>query len=431
MILFGGAFISQIIPILISPLLTRFYSPADFGELAYIIGIVTVFSILSTGKLELAIPKAKSKKQQYALANLAVFFTLVTFLILTFISIYIVFFLKDADIKKYFDGDKVLFLFIPLGATITAFYQIMTYYANAQGNYPLIAKSGVAQSLLVNGMKVFLGFIVLPFGLILSTIIGRLVTVVFYGKNYFLSFFSCRFSIKYYYLTFLKNIDFPKYNMPSSLFNNMSIHLPIILMATHYGAVAVGLYAFSLRLLQLPVTFIGTSVGQIYYKEICTNDSEENILQLTLKLLTRLFSLGLPFLIIIMSYGVELFSFVFGDNWGDAGVVAICLAPWLFVVFISSPVSNLLIKKGKQKALFVYNVLLFSVRCSVVLICASLELDYIVASFLLGLTGFVVWSIVIGHILIMLKICKAMAFIFVAVPFLVILYFQLVFLNYV
>jgi len=50
--LFSGTVVAQTVSLLGSFLLARFYTPGDFGILAGFIGIVSIVSILITGRFE-------------------------------------------------------------------------------------------------------------------------------------------------------------------------------------------------------------------------------------------------------------------------------------------------------------------------------------------------------------------------------------------
>ena len=50
-----GTTIAQSIPIAISPILTRIYTPEDFGVLALFISITTILGTIANGRYELAI----------------------------------------------------------------------------------------------------------------------------------------------------------------------------------------------------------------------------------------------------------------------------------------------------------------------------------------------------------------------------------------
>jgi O-antigen/teichoic acid export membrane protein len=53
--LMTGTTIAQAIPIAISPILTRIYTPEDFGVFALYMSLASIISVVATGRYELAI----------------------------------------------------------------------------------------------------------------------------------------------------------------------------------------------------------------------------------------------------------------------------------------------------------------------------------------------------------------------------------------
>jgi len=57
-----GTTITQAIPIAISPILTRIYTPEDFGVLALFVAITAIFGGIANGRYELATMLPKKDK---------------------------------------------------------------------------------------------------------------------------------------------------------------------------------------------------------------------------------------------------------------------------------------------------------------------------------------------------------------------------------
>jgi len=53
--LMAGTTIAQAIPIAISPILTRLYTPEEFGLFALFLAIVSIFGVVATMRYEMAI----------------------------------------------------------------------------------------------------------------------------------------------------------------------------------------------------------------------------------------------------------------------------------------------------------------------------------------------------------------------------------------
>ena len=104
--LMTGTAIAQAIPIIVSPILTRLYSPEDFGRLALFISIVSIMSVLATGKYELAIILPKKNSTAYQLVSLSVMLSLV-------VSVLYILFLIVSRMHYSFD---IIYYLLPVSA---------------------------------------------------------------------------------------------------------------------------------------------------------------------------------------------------------------------------------------------------------------------------------------------------------------------------
>lgn len=68
-----GTTIAQLVPILISPLLTRLYSPDNFGQVALIMSISSILTVFATCRYEMAIILPKETKDALSLVMLILF----------------------------------------------------------------------------------------------------------------------------------------------------------------------------------------------------------------------------------------------------------------------------------------------------------------------------------------------------------------------
>ena len=75
LVLTSGVGLSQLIPLLLLPILTRFFSPTEFGVLAVYMAIVQLLAISSTFRLEMAVILPK-KDTDAAILCLRAFFSL-------------------------------------------------------------------------------------------------------------------------------------------------------------------------------------------------------------------------------------------------------------------------------------------------------------------------------------------------------------------
>lgn len=90
--LITGTTVAQAIPIAISPILTRIYTPEEFGPLALYISITSIFSVIATFRYELTIVQVQCDEDAKSLIQLSFFLiSIVSFFSLIFAIAYNVF----------------------------------------------------------------------------------------------------------------------------------------------------------------------------------------------------------------------------------------------------------------------------------------------------------------------------------------------------
>ena len=85
-----GTTIAQAIPIAISPILTRIYSPKDFGLFALFMSITSFISVSATARYELAILLPKSEEEAINIVSLSMIFAI----LISLISLLVIFIFK-------------------------------------------------------------------------------------------------------------------------------------------------------------------------------------------------------------------------------------------------------------------------------------------------------------------------------------------------
>ena len=117
--LMTGTTISLAIPIAISPVLTRIYTPQDFGVFALYMAITTIIAVLVTGRYELAIMLPKKDENAVDILILS----LIISLVVSLISFLIIFFFNP-QITKILGSQEIsrwLYL-VPCSILLIGFY---------------------------------------------------------------------------------------------------------------------------------------------------------------------------------------------------------------------------------------------------------------------------------------------------------------------
>lgn len=348
--------IAQLINILFTPIISRTYSPENFGFFSLIRSIITILAIVATGQYDQALFLPKDDQEARWL-SIGSFFLTVSFSII--VCVFIIF-LRSINILL---NDFIYFCFIvPLGILFFSTDNILTNYLIRNKKYRYVGQRQILKSIINVSLIVIFALLNLKYvGLILSFLISSLII------NIYLFF---QFSIKLKDLDFknifhlFKNyIKFPKYDMLSSLINIFSSSLPIFLFTLFYNREVVGSYSFTNNLLAVPMTFIGVSVSKVFYQECSTKTQEnESISNFVKKVFDNLINLIIVPMFVAVVFGDILFSFLFGQQWKMAGQFAQFLALWQLMIFISSPLSNLLRIYNKQNILLFWNIIMIVLR---------------------------------------------------------------------
>ncbi|RYE22248.1 MAG: hypothetical protein EOP45_08465, partial [Sphingobacteriaceae bacterium] len=116
--------------------------------------------------------------------------------------------------------------------------------------------------------------------------------------------------------------EYPLYVSTAGYLETLAFQLPPLLLTSSFGATAVGLYAFSTSLLELPINVVGKAIGPVFLQKATETYEHEpaRLSSLCLELYNKLLYIGLLPFGIITVYGDWIFRFVFGARWEAAGV---------------------------------------------------------------------------------------------------------------
>jgi len=390
--LMTGASIAQVIPVVISPILTRVYTPENFGIFALFISITGILSVIVTGRYGLAVMLPEKDEESI---NILILSILIAFGV-GLIVLVIVCILNNQITKLLGNRETSRWLyFIPLAILLTGTYQSLNYWSIRKKHFKSVSFSKVGQSTTRAATSISLG--VLKFGsagLIIANFVGQTIATLILSwqawkndkeKTKFISKENIKKVAKKY-----KN--FPKYNIWSALLNTASIQAPILILTPFFGSEVVGFYSLSQRVLTMPISLLGQAVGQTFFQKASENKNDRKRLQyITFEVYKKLLYTGCFPLLIITFLGKEIFSLIFGAQWIMAGKYAQILSIWILLVFISSPLSTLFIVLKKMKQGLIADIILFSSRVFSLLIGAMYFKNIEISIILFGIVSAIIW----------------------------------------
>lgn len=355
----SGAAFSQVINAGFSPIITRLYTPEQYGVLSIYLAVLTSLSFIGTLNYDMGIPIAENDEK--AITTLMVSLTALT---ASVILLSMVVFLGRSRFLDFFNANELenYVFFILIGLFFKGIYDAFMHWSYREKNYKAITLTKYSQSISKNLLKVLFGLILNnPIGLIIGQIFGDFSGIIALSykekikKRPLISKVTKdkMISVAKHYK------DFPLYTTPRKYLGDITISIPVIFLTAQYGSQVAGFYGLADSIIQLPMNLIGTAISNVYYAEIAAmkNRNPRGVQRLSNKLLVVLILLGIFPLIVLLLWGPILFELVFGNNWTEAGNYARLLSVSIFARLIFKPISNIFDVFEKQRFGFILNVL--------------------------------------------------------------------------
>ncbi len=363
MALFSSSVIGQGVALLLAPVLSRLFVPDDFGLAALYLSLLSILSVISTAKYEQAIMLPRDENAAIHLfrlvLRLTILFSILLMAPLTLFRTNIATMLGNPAIAPWI-------VFVPLSLIIHGTFQASLFYSNRTKMFNRMAKSTLLQQGLTSSSKVLAGFLKTPFnGLIAGQIAGQFLATCF------LYLHTLRQVLKQKVWTTTKDLisqaktysQYPRYNMLLSVTNNLSGSLPIFMFTWGFSVEVAGLYAFGYTFVFRPVSLFSQSTQQVLSQKMIEQYHQGKYIYPVLKkMVGRFFIAGIIPFIPVMIWAPELFSFVFSDAYETSGRYLQILSPWLFMVFLTSPLTFLHELFFKQKTAMIIDVIYLILR---------------------------------------------------------------------
>ncbi len=331
--------LSQVIIIFATPFLTRIYGIADFGSFLLTTSIASIFSAVIASSYQSAIILPEKDEDGFGVYFISIIQALICFIIL---------YLAYITLLVLGDGTKVLLnvlqwgVYVPLLVLFGSVYQTSCSWLTRKSDFTIIAYTRYLQAISTTLITLGLGWLgFLESGLILGTVFGTTMAGITATTKVF---FETRQLFKKLEYSKLKEIgahykDFFTTAPFSGLFNVISYQLTPIVIGSIFDSVVLGLYSLTLRVLNLPINFIGSAISQALYPRAVESERNGTLKQQIYQVAKLLSILIVIPVIVLILFGPMLFGFFFGSKWIPAGEIAQIMALFYAIRFVVSPIS--------------------------------------------------------------------------------------------
>lgn len=360
--------VAQAIGLLVYPILTRMYTPDDFGLLNLFMSIGGIFVLISTADYQNAIVLPKEESRARALVQLC------GCLLLAMVVVLVLSVPFSNPIARLFKAPELArwWWLMPLYVAGLSAWAILSNYYIRRKSFRRMSVYQMSQSILNAGGK--LGFGALGFlsgGMIVSTILAPVLAIfvsLFKGGKALLSgiFRTDKSALRTEAHAYR---NFPLYSMPRSLVSTLGTNLPILMLTPIFGLTEMGYFGMALTLALRPLQMIVQSVYQVLLQRTAQMVNErQRIGRLLLKFVAGAFAILLPLFAGLYFVLPWLTEVLLGTSWRVSGEYIRLLLPWLLIMTAVAPIGFVTDVFSQQRIAFVVEIVYLLLTAGVLFI---------------------------------------------------------------
>lgn len=366
MILSSG--IAQVILIITTPIITRLYSPTEFGEFTIFSNIAMILIPIINARYDLLIVNTKNDRSANILSQISFLISLLILLIL------IPIFAISAWLYPNFILDFIFIIMLFL----VSLTNIFTNYLNKERKYKVLSLINVFRAGSMALLQIIFGLLALgSLGLIIGFSLSYIAGITL-GYKTFKKHFNIVRDKEETKALFLENKNQLVYSTPSILLNSLSFSVVVFFIGILYTNTEVGIYGMAIRVLGIPVTIISLGLSKIFMQQ--ANDyyiEYGNFRNLLLKFSSILVIVSIILYVPLYLFSEELVNILLGHSWVDAITVIKIVIPLFVIRLIVSTVSLSVIVLQKQQLELILQALFLIGTTATFVISKMLNLTFL------------------------------------------------------
>lgn len=342
----------------VSPILTRLYTPSDFGLLALYTAIVSLLAGAATGRYETAVMLPEQENDAMQLVAIAA----LSGLLLCLLSLLAVIIFKT-DISALVSSPALsnwLYL-APLSVLLMGTYQTLNYWLIRKKEFRKSAFNKLTLTSFTVVPSIVLGVLQFPGGLLAAYIVGWLAgNIAGFRQALCSGFMPASISAAGLKANALRYQDLPKYSALPALLDGASLALPMLLINTFFSGAAAGFFALTRQVILGPLSLVSSSVSQVLFQHVVEQKNKGLPLHgVITTMMWRLAAAAALMAFITLMIAPAFFALVFGEKWRAAGEYARILACAYGIRFIASPLSVVFLALERIKLGSVWQIIYF------------------------------------------------------------------------
>ena len=339
----GSEIFAQAILIGVTPILTRVYSPAEFGQYEFFKTSALLLVVISFLNYDASIYSSRNETERINSVLLCV----MVLVAICIVASVVLFVFNDIFVQIFQTEIKDgWFWTLPVYTFFAALTNLMLVVLTKGGSFKLISSIKIIVSILVASTQLFFGWLNLGYwGLVYSTIMVQFIAFVLYFKSFYkqfqdnfkdLSFNTSKIIMKTYW-------RLPFIVFPGNFLNNLAQSLPVFYLG-RFDSQILGYYGLAQRIIGFPLNFVTAAVKRLYVKEL-TDEIEKtgigvNAYNKNLKIYGMI---AFVLILGLLAFTKPLLPILFGKEWLPAVPFVMILGILFSVRFIFGGLSFVLV----------------------------------------------------------------------------------------
>lgn len=331
-----GAGAAQLIGWMAMPVLTRIYSPEEWGVAGFIISAGSLCAIFSCLRYEIAILLPKTNKQATHILRLCLTLSMSIFLIN---MVFAYFFWANQFLFPLKIGLGSWCFAIPILGVLICWVNVFTNVLIREERFKKLSLAIAVQQIMNVFIAIVLSIFTLNFAsLVISRALSSLSSLFLLthrlskpqinslDKKMTLVFFAIAKRYR----------RFPIYSLPNSILSLASKDGILLVIGLISGSSTLGMLVLARTMIFSPASLLSSVLGPVFLREFSTNLRLKQKNDKALLTAVALFSLFLPIYILAGWHSQILISFIFGSIWEEADYIFVALLPAGFLLLFNS-----------------------------------------------------------------------------------------------
>lgn len=384
-LLMGSTAIAQLVSLALTPILTRLYTPAEYGVLTVYLAVLGLFTRGGTLNYEYVIPIADDDESAFHILVLCIVLTAAISTVVGAAMIP----LRGVLSRIERIAALIPYLWVvPLSFLFVGSYNAFSLWAVRSNNFRRLARTKISQSATQGITQVGLGLLKLSsLGLLVGDVLGKAAGIGNLVRDTLRKDGALLKTIRIRRLRALamRYKSYPLVQTPASLLINAGTQLVPLLLAFLYSESVAGYFNLTQRIIGAPITLVSQSLKQGFFAEmsIWLKKDPAKIKSLFRRLNLQLMLIGIAPCAVLTAFGGPIFSFVFGPQWLQAGRYAQVLTLSFLLKFSSDSFISLALLE-KNFLSMTWSVIRLTLTVGGLYLASSLQYDDFLAVAIYG-----------------------------------------------